>query len=278
MCTQQLSGLSGGQGVWTLFLNRKGGLLSTARLWKSPGFKPDWEVCVEPDCFLLVVPPERQEVLLGHLQKHMVSEEVELRPDLSTAYVLELTGPRAHEGLVLLEALAQKHREFLLRVPGSLEGAALLVSKRMGEQLAPAAFPCLQEAHWEGLRMEYGRAAWGKELEAGFLATEFRLGWAIHPSKGCYVGQEAVTRSTFRTVPRKRLGAFVHEGAVLPRGTALWSEGEEAGQVLSSSMSPAFGSALAMARVWRAHAEPGQVLKTSEGRSLYAVELPLWKA
>jgi folate-binding protein YgfZ len=146
------------------------------------------------------------------------------------------------------------------------------------EGLASEAFPCLEEAYWEGLRMEYGRATWGKELEAGFLASEFRLGWAIHPSKGCYLGQEAIARTTFRTLPRKRLGAFLFEGALLSRGTVLWSQGEEVGQVLSSSMSPAFGSALAMARVGRAHTEPGQVLNTAEGRSLRAVELPLWKA
>jgi|GEM_PF-1297855 len=278
MCTQQLNSLRGGQGVWALFLNRKGGLVTTARIWKSPGLAPETECFAEPDCFLVVVPPERQLALLKHLQKHVVSEEVELRPELSTVCVLELAGPLAHEGLSCLEAFAQKHREFLLPLPGSLEGMALLSSKRLAERLSPEVFPKLNEASWEALRMEYGRAAWGKELEAGCLASEFRLEWAIHYAKGCYVGQEVVARTTFRTVPRKRLGAFVFEGAPLPRGTALWSQGEEVGQVLSSSMSPTLGSALALAHVLRAHAEPGQALSTAEGLGLRAVELPLWKA
>jgi folate-binding protein YgfZ len=279
MCTQQLNTLQEGRGVWALFLNHKGGLLTTARIWKSPASS---SACgFVPDAFLIIMPPGRQAVLLQHLQKHIVSEEVELRPELSSLCVLELAGPMAPKGLCSLEALAKQHEEFLMYLPGSLEGVALLTGKRL-ERLAPEVFPSLDEAHWEGLRMEYGRAAWGKELEAGCLATEFRLDWAIHPAKGCYVGQEAVTRTTFRTVPRKRLGAFVaedgQEGRLLARGTALWNQSQEVGKVLSSSLSPTFGSVLAMARVLRAHAEPGQVLSTSEGLKLRAVELPLWKA
>jgi len=279
MCTQQLNTLQGGQGVWALFLNRKGGLVTTSRIWKSPGVVPGFDYRVEPDCFLLVVPPERQLALLRHLQKHVVSEDVELRLELAAICVLELTGPLAHKGLSLLETLALEHREFLLPLPGSLGGVAWIVSKRLGEQLVPAVLPCLKEADWEGLRMEYGRAAWGKELKAGSLATEFRLDWAIHPAKGCYVGQEVVARTTLRALPRKRLGAFVWEGrALLARDTALWSQGKEVGRVLSSSFSPTFGSGMAMAHVLRAHTEPGQLLHTAEGLPLRAVELPLWKS
>ena len=278
MCTQQLNTLQGGEGAWTLFLNRKGGLITTARIWKSPGMVPGFDIPVEPDCFLMVVPPGRQAALLKHLRKHVVSEDVELRPELAPLYLLELAGPMAHQGLVHLEALAKAHKEFLLHFPGSLGGVALLASKRMGEFWAPAAFPCLDEATWEGLRMEYGRATWGKELEAGALATEFRLEWAIHPDKGCYVGQEAVARTTFRTAPRQQLGAFVFEGALLPRGTPLWHEGQKVGKVLSCSLSPAFGSPLALAHVLRACTEPGQYVHTAEGLRLCAVELPLWNS
>jgi len=276
MCTQQLNTLRGGQGVWSLFLNRTGGLVTTARIWKAPEFVPGFDCLAEPDYFLVVLPPEQQAPMLGHLKKHVVSEDVELRPELSSLYVLELAGPMAYEGLSSLTAMAQERREFLLRLPGSLGGLALLVSKRLGEQL-PTEFPSLEEAQWEALRMEYGRAAWGKELEAGCLASEFRLEWAIHYAKGCYVGQEAIARTTFRTLPRKRLGAFVHEGALLPRGTPLWQEGKEVGQVLSSALSPALGSALAMAHVLWGCAEPGQTLSTAGGQKLQAVELPLWK-
>ena len=276
MCTQHLGTLQGGQGVWALFLNRKGGLLTTARIWKSPGFEPHSNICEEPACFLVAVPPERQAFLLEHLRKHVVSEDIELRPELADVCILELAGPKAQEGLSLLEALAAQHTEFCLRIPGSLEGEAFLVSKRMGEQLVPQTCPQLDEAQWEALRMEYGRATWGRELEEGCLASEFRLEWAIHPAKGCYVGQEAIVRTTVRTLPPKRLGAFVLEGALPARGTPLFSEGEEVGQVLSASLSPAFGSGLAMAHVLRAHAEPGQVLSTPEGLRLRAVALPLW--
>jgi folate-binding protein YgfZ len=72
------------------------------------------------------------------------------------------------------------------------------------------------------------------------IATELSLPEAISMTKGCYVGQEVVARTSHRgKVRRQRVGfRFPWSGDALPPGTGLQSGGKECGTVTSAAWLP----------------------------------------
>ncbi len=88
----------------------------------------------------------------------------------------------------------------------------------------------------------------GHDLDLERIATELGLPEAISLTKGCYVGQEVVARTTQRGhVRRQRIGfRFAWEGAPIPKGTELRSAGASAGHVTSTAEEPGTGDGLGM--------------------------------
>jgi len=92
---------------------------------------------------------------------------------------------------------------------------------------------------------------------------------AVSFSKGCYIGQEVVSRMEHRATARSRILPVTFEGAAPPRGTAIKSADRIIGSVLSS----AGDAALALLRLDRL-AEATQPLLTDAVR--VHVHKPAW--
>ena len=109
--------------------------------------------------------------------------------------------------------------------------------------IAPAPF-----ARWDAARLALGLPDGGRDmvverthpLEAGFD----ELG-GVDWNKGCYLGQEQMTRAKFRGELHKRLIPVAIAGEAPPPGTPLMLGEEEAGQMASSTD----GVGLAMIRL-----------------------------
>ncbi len=123
--------------------------------------------------------------------------------------------------------------------------------------LEAGAVPGSEEA-WTILQIESGVAAFGRELDEDVIPLEAPTGNAIHHDKGCYPGQEVITRLHFRGRPARQLRGLRIEGdAPLPPGVTLHADDKPAVAVVTASaVSPALG-AVALAYVHRDYCESG---------------------
>lgn len=94
----------------------------------------------------------------------------------------------------------------------------------------------------ERVRIEHGIPAWGHELEEGILPPEAGLdATAISYQKGCYIGQEVISRIKSAGKVNRRLSRFMLENDV-PVGAILLDEtGVEVGSLTSVATPFALG-------------------------------------
>ena len=97
---------------------------------------------------------------------------------------------------------------------------------------------------YEILRVESGTARYGVDVDETRIAIEARLEWAIHFSKGCYVGQEVIERAVTRGRLNRRLALLACEGPVSPGATV---EGENEKCTVTSAVESPQAGALCLA-------------------------------
>lgn len=129
------------------------------------------------------------------------------------------------------------------QVARPLAGWELLLgadSAAEAERLWPEAMgPSARDAY-EALRIEAGVPRPGREYAPEMTPLEGGLGFAVHPDKGCYIGQEVIARMLSRDqIPRRILGVNLEGAAAV--GDALRADGEQVGQLTSAAESPARG-------------------------------------
>jgi folate-binding protein YgfZ len=131
------------------------------------------------------------------------------------------------------------------------------------------------EDAWTILQIESGIAAFGRELGEDAIPLEAPTGNAIDHDKGCYPGQEVITRLHFRGRPARQLRGLRIEGdAPLAPGAMLHAADKPAVAVVTASaVSPALGP-VALAYVHRDYCEAGTRL-TADGSSAMVADLPL---
>jgi folate-binding protein YgfZ len=228
---------------------------------------------------------------LAHLGRYVVADDVRLA-DASDAFArLALEGPAAADVLAAaLGAPLALADEAVAEV--ALGGARLLaaswsLSGLPGVQLLPAAADAaavrdtlLAAGRGRGvapagpevlelLRVEHGVPRFGRELTADVLPAEARLDRAVSETKGCYTGQEVVTRMRSRgRVSHLLVGLrFDAEGAAA--GAELRAGGRAVGSVTSVAASPRFGP-IGLGFVRAADAAPGSELAAGAVRARVA--------
>jgi folate-binding protein YgfZ len=93
----------------------------------------------------------------------------------------------------------------------------------------------LSDAEFDALRLAAGFPWFGADMDEQSLPLEARQEAAISMSKGCYMGQETVSRLVFRGhVNRILMGVRFAAGAP-PAGSAVLRDGKEIGRVTSAS-------------------------------------------
>lgn len=126
----------------------------------------------------------------------------------------------------------------------------------------------------EIIRVEEGIAAFGRDIDQDTIPLEAGLEDAISFSKGCYLGQEILTRIRDRGHVNKILAGLKLEGrGVPPLLSPVFSEGLEIGKITSAVYSPRAGSALALAAVSIGENRPGKKLKVKAGSEEWRAEV-----
>ena len=283
LCTNDINGLPLGGGCKAYFCEHRARVLAHALVYHvlSAGRHAFW----------LDVTPGFNDKVLKHLDKHLISEAVELTDYTNRFAQIHLAGPKAKS--VLESALGEpvpdlaefQHMERTFgssatcsirrHDPLGVPGFDLVCLNESAEGVwrmlrAAGATPAGQQA-WETLRIEAGTPVYGIDIgEDRFVMEVARAPRAVSYAKGCYLGQEPIVMARDRAgfVNRAFLGVKVLDGGPLPAGTKLYRDAAEVGLITSSTQSPRLGAPLAVGYIRRGHQDPGLRLEadTPDGR------------
>lgn len=127
-------------------------------------------------------------------------------------------------------------------------------------------------ADFERVRVASGFPWYGADMDQDTLPLEARQEAAISLDKGCYMGQETVSRLVFRGhVNRRLIGLKLPHGRTPTVGAPVLRDGVEAGKVTSAA------GDYALAMVKRETAEPG-LRVSAGGLDAETIEFPSWPA
>src|SRR5437588_4253099 len=131
---------------------------------------------------------------------------------------------------------------------------------------------------WEVLRVENGIPQWGRELTPKIIPPEANLqGRAIDYEKGCYTGQEVISRMRMSGQVRQRLcGLISEQKEELIAGMSLAAGEKVVGQITSAIFSKRLKAPIALAMVKRGFNEPGtKLVAAGDGREINVNIVPL---
>lgn len=281
-CTNDINRLAPGQGCEAFFCNLQGKTIGHGYI-----FRREASLAVD-------VPPAAADLLVPHLDRYLIREDVTIEDRSQHVAKLLLGGPRGSQLLAELTGKAPAD-ELFAHTAGRLDGVELAV--RRIPYLHPSAFelvcdrqqkttlhdrlvaagatPCETEAV-QALRIESGTPVFGIDITDANLPQEVaRNEQAISFQKGCYLGQETVARiDALGHVNRQLVGVRVEGEALPPHDAALTADDKEVGRVTSAAWSPQLQAILCLAYVRTAHAKPGGKL-FCEGRQAEVTTLPV---
>ena len=285
LVTNEVKSLAPGAGVYCALLTPKGHMVADAR------------VLVRRDELLLDTEPGREAAVREFLEKHLVSEDVEVSDRTAPFALLSLLGPASAEVVSATLGGTRPHldehqhleREDLLVVGtrlGALTGLDLFVPMARAcavtgallERGKPLCLAPVGARAVEILRVEAGVPRFGAEMGEETIPLEANLGErAISFTKGCYIGQEVIARASYRGGVRRRLvGLRLESGAMPGRGASLVrapGETKPAGELATAVVSPRLG-AIALGYARREFQAPGTELFAADGARLRVCALP----
>lgn len=117
---------------------------------------------------------------------------------------------------------------------------------------------------WERLRVIQGRPAPGKELTKDFNVLEAGLRMAVSLDKGCYKGQETISRLITYNGVKQRLWGFNLSGPAEP-GSSIMVDGKKVGVLTSYSLGKKDGDHIGLGYVKR-QVSPGEEVSIGDVR------------
>jgi tRNA-modifying protein YgfZ len=273
--TNDVEGLSPGEGCYAAFLTPKGKMLGDLRILDAGD-----EVLLDTERVAL-------QGLFNMIRRFSIGYDVELHKRTLERGLISLIGPDADRVAGAGELPAKENAHSVVSVPAT-ELTARAIRTDVGidllcdaadtdalrAALEDAGAAPVAEAAVECLRVERGRPRYGIDLDDSVIPQEAGLNErAVSFTKGCYVGQETVARLYYRGKPNRQLRGVRLSGPSSP-GDELTLDGRVVGQLASVAESPRLGT-IALALV-RREAPPGTHVAVSGAGEATAevVELP----
>ncbi|MCY3592509.1 MAG: hypothetical protein OXH32_12855 [Acidobacteria bacterium] len=277
MVTAAIEGLEPGSGRFGFITDVRGRILASAT------------VLALEDRLWLEIPKGRGRTIIEHLEKYIVTDQVEILPlgdmasvriagprsveflaDLGASAALDLTEPWSHTQVELLDYQARLVREGHTAVPAFSLWQSSAIAPLMADDLAEAGLQRVGRDATEALRIAHGHPLWGIDYDDANLPQETGIEDAVDYEKGCYLGQEIVARIHYRGQPARRMCRLVFEPGHSPSaGAEIGFDGRTAGAVTSISPSPRDDAAIGLALLPRRAVEalPGARVQV-DGRNV----------
>ena len=238
------------QALYACVTNAKGKLEADVFLSPTP----------EGDAFWIDGPGSLRETLFARLDRYIIADDAKLEDVTDQFELIHVLG----ESELELEGvwIRQANRY-------GIEGIDLIAPQgtSLSEQLS---MDKLDSELLIELRIRHGIAAWDAELDDSTLPQEARLeDRAVDFEKGCYIGQEVISRIKSVGRVNRLLVALVCEESDLrlERGMELVSGEAKAGTISSAIYSPSLHRSIALAFIKRNHASPGTILKAGASKN-----------
>lgn len=247
LVTADLAKLSAGQGRLALAVTKTGKI------------QAELHVLVEDSRIVVATPQRLLPALLDDLDRHLIMEKAEIADASAELGAILLHGP----GSVAAAKSLENEGISLGELDSTGLGGAMIVcapTKRDAVLARLAALPdvCIADAQaLAALALELGIGTFGVDYGEGNYPQEAALERiAVSFDKGCYLGQEAVYMLEVRGHVKKKLVPLRIEGDEAPPvGTSVEvADGEVAGSITSSGISPVSGAVLAIAMLKYKHA------------------------
>lgn len=240
--TNDVNKLAVGQGCYAAIVNAKGKIESDVFIW-----------CLE-DALLLDFEPGLAQKIAARLDKYVIADDVQIE-DAAQAYAMfTVQGPDATPPTHIGGHTFPNPR-------GTAKGFDVFIP--IADKIDLQGRHCTQEA-LDIVRIEAGLPRFGVDMDESNLAPETGIdARAISYAKGCYIGQEVISRIRTYGQVAKALRGLKCE--VLPkRGDKLFLSGKEVGYVTSAIFSPALKTNIALGYVRREHNAIGTKLDGAE--------------
>ena len=280
-----------GRGCYALVLDPQGGIEIELYVYNAG------------ERLLLFVPPGEAESLAADWSEKVFIQDVEIRVATDEYAIFRVSGPHATEKVAsVLNGAASPDERFTF-VRGTMAEAGVTVIRTdalTGEESyevvcaadeAELVYDTLETQGinaapfgyrtWESLCLEAGTPLFETELE-GTIPNVLGLRTAVDFEKGCFVGQEVVSRVENRGQPSKRLIGLTLEDvagdaeASIPQaGAAVFDGDATVGEVTRAGESPLLETVVALALVeFDLEAESLSVRVGGEDVSARRTELP----
>jgi folate-binding protein YgfZ len=227
------------------------------------------------DAFLIDAAPNLREKLPARLERYVIADDVQIEDvtdQLSLFHVLSEESPMPEDDrIVSVRRFAEQ---------GSDTWSDRARHDAVWQQLSSAS-QFLDSAAAEVMRIEQGIPRWGSELTDEIIPIEANLEQrTIDYEKGCYIGQEVISRIKMSGQTNKRLcGLISLDDVPLQPGTKLAAPstpGKEAGWITSATQSDRLGKQIALGYVKRGFNNAGtrlDVFALENSRSKITVEV-----
>jgi len=213
--------------------------------------------------FLLDADSELREELPARLERYVIADDVQVEDVTDQFSILHFLGE--------MPAVATSARTVASERFGSPGWDFWCMHARESELREPFAerFVFCDDGCAETFRIEQGIPRWGRELTNEIIPVEANLeASAIDYEKGCYIGQEVISRMKMSGQTNKRLCGLVSlSGARIAADMRLTSESDpskDAGWITSATRSDRLGREIALGYVKRGFNETGTRLLAGE--------------
>ena len=217
-------------------------------------------IAIDDDAFLVDSAPGTAAQLSTRLDRYIIADDVQVEDATDEFALFHLIGcdPPA---LSMTAKLRQSARFDTTGTDVWLNRSDREAGLEELSQIAPVC----DETCAEIFRVERGLPRWGFELTDAIIPTEANLEeLAIDFAKGCYIGQEVISRIKMSGQTNKRLCGLVTESDGLRNGMRLIGADEkDVGWITSTAMSERLGKRIALGFVKRGFQESGTRLRAS---------------
>ena len=212
------------------------------------------------ETFLIDAEPELREALRERLERYVIADDVQIEDvtnEFSLFHVFTEESPALESGRIVSARRFTATGWDIWTDPGHHEAVR--------HELASAHL-FIDSATADVMRIEQGLPRWGRELTDEIIPIEANLEQrTIDYQKGCYIGQEVISRIKMSGQTNKRLRGLISlNNTPLQPGMKLVApsaSGKEAGWITSATRSRRLGKEIALGYVKRGFNDPATNLE-----------------